>query len=77
MLFYDTETCGFHGMAVLIQYAEDDGPVTLWNVWREPICDTLKLIEWIMKQETVGFNLAFDQFHLCKLHTIFFSLRWY
>jgi hypothetical protein len=71
MIVYDTETCGLHGMCVLIQWAEDSGPVNLHSVWTEPIIDTLNLIERIMGNEVIGFNLAFDQFHLCKLYTIF------
>jgi hypothetical protein len=71
MIFYDTETCGLHGLAVLIQYAEDNGPVQLYNVWRNPVKDTLNLIEYLMDHELCGFNLAFDHFHLCKLYTIF------
>lgn len=69
MIFYDTETVGFHGMCVLIQWAEDDGPINLFNVWDEPICDTLNLIEKLMDNEVCGFNLSFDHFHLCKLYT--------
>ncbi len=71
MLYYDTETCGFHGMCVLIQWAEDNGPVNLHSVWTEPVIDTLNLIERIMDHDVCGFNLAFDHFHLCKLYTIF------
>ena len=71
MIFYDTETCGFHGIAVLIQWARDNGPIHLYNVWKNPISDTLELIEMFMREGTVGFNLAFDHFHLCKLYTIF------
>ena len=71
MLFYDTETCGFHGMCVLIQYAEDDGPIKLYNVWDEPVIDTLNLIEEFMRHDVCGFNLAYDHFHLSKLYTIF------
>lgn len=72
-IFYDTETVGFHGLAVLIQWAEGDGPINLHHVWQRPIQDTLDLIEWMMYHQggVVGFNLAFDHFHLCKLYTIF------
>lgn len=67
--FYDTETCGYHGPVVLIQYAYDDGPITLHNVWKVPISDTLELIEESLKHTHVGFNLAFDHFHLCQIYT--------
>ena len=69
-LFYDTETCGLHGLAVLIQYAEEDGPVTMHSIWTEQVIDTLKLIEWMMEHEVIGFNLAYDHFHLSKIYSI-------
>lgn len=71
MIFYDSESCGLHGMMVLLQYAIDDGPIELYDIWRNPIIDTLHLIEWMLEQDNVGFNLAFDHFHLCKIYTIF------
>lgn len=70
MIFYDTETIGLHGIAVLIQYAEDDGEVVLYDVFTNKISKTLKLIEWLLDQDLVGFNLAFDHFHLAKLYTV-------
>lgn len=72
MIFFDTETCGLHGMCVLIQWAEDNGPIELHSVWKEPIHKTLALIEMFANHPggVCGFNLAFDWFHLCKLHTI-------
>ncbi len=70
MIFLDTETCGLHGMPVLLQYAEDDGPIHLWEFWKEPVQRTLDLIEYITHHEIVGFNLAFDWFHLAKIYTI-------
>ena len=69
--FLDTETCGFHGMPVLIQYAIDDGPVHLWEPWKHTAFQTLCLLECIAEKELIGFNLAFDAFHLCKLLTVF------
>jgi len=69
LIFYDTETCGFHGPIVLIQHAVDDGDVQLHSTWHEPIRDTLKLIEKIVDSQAVGFNLAFDHFHLCQQYT--------
>jgi hypothetical protein len=71
MIFFDTETCGLHGMAVTIQWAEDDGPVQIHHVWHEPVRDTLALIEKFCQADAVcGFNLAFDWFHICKLYTV-------
>jgi hypothetical protein len=58
-------------MMVLLQYAVEDGPITLYEVWRRPICETLALIEWICQHTVVGFNLSFDWFHVCKVYTVF------
>jgi hypothetical protein len=68
-LFYDTETCGLHGPIVLIQYAIDDGEIEVYCPWDEPIQDTIALIEMFMEHTNVGFNLAFDHFHLCQMYT--------
>jgi len=70
-LLLDTETCGLHSMMVLLQYAEEDGPIRLHEVWRRPIRETLRLVEWLTEQTVVGFNLSFDWFHICKVYTIF------
>lgn len=69
MIFLDIESCGYHGPTVLIQWAEDDGPIQLYNVWKEPVQKTLELIEYICTQPVCGFNLAFDWFHLCQTYT--------
>lgn len=74
MIFYDTETCGLHGPTVLIQYAVDDGPIFLHSVWEVPIQDTLVLIEEICSVGVVGFNLAFDHFHLAQTYTTLLEL---
>lgn len=72
-IFFDTETCGLHGVAVLIQWAQGDGPIHLHSVWTRPIHETLELIEKFASNRggVVLFNAVFDWFHICKLHTIF------
>lgn len=70
LCFLDTETCGFHGIAVLLQYAMDDGEIYLYELWKEPFSRTLRLLEAIATRDLVGFNLSFDAFHLCKISTI-------
>lgn len=70
MIFLDTETVGFHGVPILIQYAEDNGEIVLHNIWHTPITDTLKLIEKMTEHTVVGFNLAFDWFHINKIYNI-------
>ena len=67
-VFIDTETCGLHSACVLIQYAFDDGPIQLHDVWLRPVGETLDLIESFLECDVVGFNLAFDWFHLQRLH---------
>lgn len=67
---YDTETCGLVGLPVLIQYAYGDGEIHLFEPWTRPARESLELIEKMMDYCTVGFNLSFDQFMLCKLYTI-------
>ena len=70
-VYVDSETCGLHSQMVLFQYAEEDGPIVLHEVWRQPIRETLALIEWLCKHTVVGFNLAFDWFHVVKTYTTF------
>lgn len=69
--YIDTETCGLHCVPVLLQYAVDGGPIRLYEPWREPVGNTLALLERIADSTVVGFNLTFDWFHLCKLYTMF------
>jgi hypothetical protein len=67
--FLDTETCGLHGMAVILQYAFDDGDIRIHNFWLSTIDETIALLDQIADCEVIGFNLAFDWFHLCKIRT--------
>lgn len=67
---FDSETCGLYGMPVIFQYGEKGKPVQIFEIWKRPVRDTLRFIEWLIDQEIVGFNLAFDMFHLCKVYTI-------
>lgn len=70
-IYLDTETCSFHSVAVTIQYAIENGPVEVYDIWTHPIQETLDLIEMFCENEIIGFNLSFDWFHICKLYTIF------
>jgi hypothetical protein len=69
-IYIDSETCGLHSMPVLLQYAVDDGPIRLYDIWKHPVGETLELLEWIAANTVVGFNLVFDWFHCCKIYTI-------
>ena len=70
-IFFDTETCGFHGPITLIQWAEGDGPIQLYSPWKKPVIDTLKLLEKFANhpEGVIGFNLAFDWFHVQQMHS--------
>jgi hypothetical protein len=74
MLFFDTETCGLHGPIVLIQYAEDDD-VNLFSPWFESINSTMELLDFITYNDIIGFNLAFDWFHICQMWTTLYELK--
>jgi hypothetical protein len=69
-LYLDSETCGLHSMPVLLQYALEDGPIVLYDIWNEPVGKTLQLIESWLGYCIVGFNLSFDWFQIAKLYTI-------
>ena len=66
----DVETCGLHGVPVLLQYAYDDGPILCHDLWLEPIDKTIELILNISKTNIIGFNLVFDWFHIYKFFTM-------
>jgi len=70
MAFIDSETCGLHSMMVLWQFAIDDGPIYLYDIWKEPVWKTLELFEMLMELDYCGFNLSFDHFHVAKIYTI-------
>ena len=69
-IFFDTETCGFHGPIVLLQYAEDYGPVELYSPWKMPVYETMELIEHLCEEGVIAFNLSFDWFHICQMYTV-------
>lgn len=69
----DSETCGFHGAMVLLQWsdtADEFAPINLHSVFTEQIKDTLEVIEYIVNHPggILGFNLVFDWFHLSKTY---------
>lgn len=70
MRFLDVETCGFHGVPILLQHAIDDGEIKMWDFWREPIEESIALLEEIAAGSVCAFNLAFDWFHLYKFYTM-------
>jgi len=70
LLYLDSETAGLHSMMVLLQYAVEDGPITLYEIWKQPVSETLTLIKWICEHTVVFFNAAFDWYHMAKIYTI-------
>ncbi len=70
-LYLDSETCGLHSIPVLFQFAENNGPIHLYDIWKHPIRETLSLIESWMEKTIIGFNLAFDHFMVVKVYTTF------
>ncbi len=59
-----------HGLPVIIQYAYDDGDIHIHNFWLSTIRESIELLDFIATCEVIGFNLAFDWFHICKMRTI-------
>lgn len=68
--FLDTETVGFHGVPVLLQYAINKGPVRVVHLWKTPIEAILRLIEDFVDNRVVAHNLRFDWFHLSKFYNM-------
>ncbi len=68
-IFLDTETCGYHGPIVLLQYAKDDGPIEMHSVWELHVNEVLEHLEYISRNAVTGFNLAFDWFHIIQMYT--------
>ena len=68
-LFVDTETLGLNGPIVLVQYAEGNEDIVLVDLWRKPLHEVQRLMEWITNYPggIVGFNLAFDCFQITKM----------
>lgn len=70
-IYFDTETCGLHGPIVLVQWALGNGEIHLYEPWREDAIDTIHLFEMFANHlgGVIGFNLAFDWFHICQMYT--------
>lgn len=75
-IFFDTETCGFHGPIVLFQYAENDGKIHLINIWDQKIGEIINLFEWLANhpEGIIAFNIVFDFFHIIQMYTTLLSM---
>jgi len=71
-IYLDYETCGLHGVPVLLQYAIGDDDIKLIDIWYQTANEVIELFEMIANHPggIVGFNLTFDYFHLYKFWTI-------
>lgn len=76
MIYLDTETVGFVGPLLTIQWARDDGPIQIHHVWRSLIESTLNLIEMFCNEDVCAYNLPFDWFHLQRTHAILSKMRY-
>lgn len=70
MIFLDTESCGLTGPIILIQIKELNKTPVVHNVWKQPVKETLELLEWICQQDICGYNLSHDWFHINKLYNL-------
>ncbi len=61
---FDTESCGFIGPTILLQYQINDGPIILHDIWKESAGKTCEIIEEAMDSKLIGFNMAHDMYHL-------------
>ena len=72
--FFDTESCGFIGPTLLLQYQWfEDGVLSkifLHNIFKETAGSTCRIIEEMMKCKLIGFNLTHDIYHLSKTYNI-------
>lgn len=69
-LYLDTESIGFYGPTVLVQYAIGRGDIRLHNIWDNPVYKTLDLIEQMTQCGVVGFNLTHDWFHINRTYGV-------
>lgn len=68
--FIDSETLGFHGVPVILQYAINKGPAIIHNLWLEPVHKTLRVIEDMVDNCVIAHNLVFDWFHVSKIYNL-------
>ena len=73
--FVDTETFGFTGPPVLIQYQIDYNKPILFECFCETIDSNLSLLESIAENGIIGFNLTFDWFMLQKWYTMMLLMK--
>lgn len=70
MFYLDTESIGFYGPTVLIQWAIDDGPINVHNIFQKTAYETCRLIELMCEHTVVGYHLSHDSFHINRTYGI-------
>ena len=75
MYYVDTETFGFTGPPVLIQYQKESNDPVLFEAFCETVDSNLTLLESIAEHGIIGFNLTFDWFMLQKWYTMMLLLK--
>jgi hypothetical protein len=68
--YTDTESIGFFGPTVLIQYSLNRAEPIIHNIWQSSVRDTLTLIWKIVNNCVIGFNLTHDWFHFTRTANI-------
>ncbi len=73
---FDTESIGFLGATMMIQWATQDKPddIHLHDIFDVPVIETLNLIQRLSESVLVGYNLAHDMFHLSRTLNCFLFL---
>lgn len=68
---FDTESIGYTGPTMLIQYDTlQDPTIHLHNVFDRTVMETLELIHRMTESHLVGYHLAHDMFHLARTFNI-------
>ena len=74
--FFDTETIGFMGDTMLIQYQVLSNSVNsvykpvIHPIFESSVHSTLSLIEDMVESTVVGFNIPFDWYHIAQTYNI-------
>lgn len=68
--FIDTESIGFYGATIMLQYCHNDGDPVIHNIWDNTVQSTLDLIERQLEGTFIGFNLVHDMFHYHRTYNV-------
>jgi len=68
--FVDTESCGLYGVPVLLQFAVDDGPIALVDLWLQNCQDFLAFGRDLMAGRFIAHNINFDHQMISKWYNM-------